>query len=99
MKESGMTSKLGTSNIIHIDFRKERLFIDDDNYCSNVTEIHCRCCDNRKPRKGARELEQTWGYICEGCRRQSGSFEDPGVLHAGITALSERYCPAGRSTG
>ena len=58
------------TNLIKVDFRKEKLAIDDDLYLKNVVEIHCRKCERRKPRKNAIEIKETWGYICNNCQQQ-----------------------------
>lgn len=57
-------------NVIKVDFSKERLSIDDDPYLNQVTEVHCRRCERRRPRRGAREFEHTWGYLCENCQER-----------------------------
>ena len=54
--------------VIKVDFRKGRLSIDEDRYMDGVSEIHCRACERRRPRRGSVELRFSWGFICESCR-------------------------------
>ncbi len=68
MKNLDLTEESKTSSrVIYVDFRRNRPFIDFDPYLANVTEIHCRCCNHRRPRKGAQEIVESWGYVCKYC--------------------------------
>ena len=68
MKNLNLTEESKTSSrVIHVDFRRNRPAIDFDPYLANVTEVHCRCCNHRRPRKGAQELMESWGYVCKCC--------------------------------
>jgi len=62
-----------TSRVIHVDFRRNRPFIDFDPYLDNVSEIHCRCCKCRRPREGAQEIAESWGYVCKYCMDNKGN--------------------------
>ncbi len=59
------------SNLIWVNFRGKSLSIDNDDYLGRVTEIHCRVCNQRRPRKGAMEFVERWGYLCEACRKET----------------------------
>ncbi|MDH3973245.1 MAG: hypothetical protein OEV42_03100 [Deltaproteobacteria bacterium] len=67
MKGDDTHIKMEASNLIRVDFRKDRLSIDFDIYFNGVKEIHCRICSQRKPRKGAVEVPESWGYFCRDC--------------------------------
>ena len=67
------------TNLIKVDFRRERLSIDFDPYFDGVKEVHCRKCGQRKPREGATELIENWGYLCRNCHESyivSGSVQN-----------------------
>lgn len=68
MKREDTHINAAQSNVIKIDFRKDRLSIDFDPYFNGVREIHCRTCLRRKPREGAIEIPESWGYLCKNCR-------------------------------
>jgi hypothetical protein len=79
-----------SSNVIWIDFRRGRLSIDDDLYLKNVAEIHCRQCKHRKPREDARELTNTWGYICRDCKINMRPMNHPPSIANEKFIISEK---------
>lgn len=69
-----------SSKMIWVDFRKGKLSIDEDLYMERVSEVHCRQCKCRKPRKKVSELLHTWGYICHDCQKEVTSFNHSNAI-------------------
>lgn len=98
MKKEEALIDMEESNVIRVDFRKDRPAIDFDPYFNGVKEIHCRLCGRRRSRKGAIEVPKSWGYFCKDCKTSiqlPGSIELQNKENASFIPL---FCPAGNES-
>lgn len=84
------------SNLIRVDFRKDRLSIDFDPYFSGVKEIHCRVCSQRKPRNGAIEVAGSWGFFCGDCKSEMELLKSLRLQSRQLASHGPALYPAGK---